>query len=106
MFRHHLGIAEVELRGIQARDDVSLVAGEVALLIHLVVEDKLARKILHAGEVGIFNNHGCFENTPGMLLEVASGHFAVLVPFVERVGGAMDSDEALAVVMNKREKIV
>ena len=40
-----------------------------------------------------------------MLVEVAADHLAVLRPFGERDGGAVDADEAFAVVMDEGQEV-
>src|SRR5688500_17012885 len=44
------------------------------------------------------------ELVPGMMIEVTSDQFAVFRPFVAGIGSTVHADEALAVLLNKRQK--
>ena len=47
---------------------------------------------------------GRLEGSPGMLIEPASEHLAIFRPFIKRICGGVNADEALAVFPNERKQ--
>ena len=94
-----------ELARIQPHQHAPVVARIILQLIDLVFDDETARPLRHARKLGIFHNDRSLKRAPGMLVEVAADHLAILGPVGERDGRAMDADEAFAVVVNEREEI-
>ena len=59
-----------------------------------------------AGKVLVLNNDRSLERAPGMLVEPAADHLAVLGPLVERIRRGVDADKALAVILDERHQVL
>ena len=57
------------------------------------------------GKAGSSTTSGASNVAPGMTVEVAAEHLAVFGPAEERDRGAMDADEAFAVVADERDQV-
>src|SRR6516165_3940017 len=69
---------KVKFRGVEAQQDPNVLPGEVLDLINLIVKRETAGKMAHAGKLRILDDQGSLEFSPGMAVEVAAQHPAVL----------------------------
>ncbi len=96
----------VQLAGVQAEQHVYLVARPAFGLIDFVVFHERLGKMANSGEVRVFIDNGRVEGHPGMLVEPAADHLAVLRPVVVCVQSRVDAHKALAVVLDERHEIL
>ena len=94
-----------QLPGIQAEKNVDLVSGPFLGLVDFVVFQKSLGKVTYCGKTRIFINDGRIECHPGMLIEPAADHLAVLGPLVVGVQRRVDTDETLAIVLDERHHV-
>ncbi len=57
------------------------------------------------GKLAILHDQRGVELAPGVAVEIAANHLAVLRPGQERDGGAVDADETFAVIADERQQV-
>src|SRR5262245_2357283 len=92
---------QIDLVGIETQQHAHVGAREVLDLIDFVVEREDPGQAGHTGEVRILYDQRRLKFSPGVAIEVATEHLAVLRPGRECDGGAMDADETFAVIADK-----
>ena len=99
-------VVVVEFAFVQAEQDVDFIAGEFLGLVDFVALHEGFGEVAGGGEAGVFVDDWGPEGVPGVLVEPAADHFAVLGPFVVGVEGGVDADEAFALVVDDGEEVL
>ena len=92
--------------GVKAEQDVDFVARPLLGLVDLVVFHEGLGKVADGGKVGSSLMIGRVEGHPGMLVEPAADHLAILGPFVVGIERGVNADEAFAVVVDEGHHVV
>ena len=96
---------QIQLRRVEVRQHVNLVAREILDLIELVANGDARRQVTHRRELRIVDDDGAVGDAPRMLVEAAAEHLAELRPREERRRRRMRRHEPLPVVAHEREQI-
>src|ERR1700686_3474580 len=98
-------VLHIELAHIEPHQHANFVSRIIGHLINLIPEHKRWREVLHAGKARVFYDDRCIEGQPRMFVVVAADHVTIVGPVHKSNGGAMDSDESLAIVMDERNEV-
>src|SRR6476469_2027751 len=63
------------------------------------------RPLRHPRELRVLHNDWSTERSPGMLIEVAADHLAILRPLSKRDRRAVNADESLSVIVDERQEV-
>lgn len=97
---------QIERRGIEPRQNVELVAGEVLQLVVLVVHHLRRRQVRDDRRSAILDDHGGIADPPWMLVESRAQHLAKPRPRKERGRAGMGGDESFAIIPHERQQIL
>src|SRR5260370_38216736 len=98
-------ISQVDLGGIKAHEHADVVPRIVPHLIDFVPQHEGFWPLLHSGERRVFHNDRCVKCPPWMLIVIAADHLPVLWPVNKSNGRAMNTDEALSVVVDEGQEV-
>ena len=98
-------ILEIEFGRVQSHQHANFVARVVLVLVNLVVEDEFLGKMFRGGEGPVVDENRRIKRVPGVLVEIAANHLAVIRPFVVAVAGGVHTDEAFSVVMDEAQQV-
>src|SRR5262249_8165239 len=98
----NLGLAEVQLGGIQSRQYPHL-GPRVRFFqfVDFVTNRESFRKVVHCRELWIFDEDWRIKYAPRMIVEVAAHHLAIFRPREERVIASVCANNPLSIVFNE-----
>jgi len=95
----------IQPAGVEAKQNIHIVARPVLRLINLVVLYKLFRKMADCGKVRGLIDDRRIECPPGMLVEVSANHLSILRPGIVRIQSRMNSNKPFPVVLDEGKHV-
>ena len=101
----HARVVVIQLRRIQAEQNVYFFARPCLRLVDLVVLREGMWKMTNRREFRIFIDDWRVEPRPGMLIKPASDHLPVFRPLVVRIQCCVDADEPFPIFLDERHHV-